>query len=150
MDIVYRTFSVSQHSTDIIDIALVRNEPSFSIFNMNPSKLYSIIMIDPDAPTGFDGNKNGNKNKNKTFLHWWIANIKGNTQKILNYDTFMPYSPPSPSQGKHRYFFKLFSQPSNISNPQIMDRTPYNIDKWISTYHLEPIGELVYIVDSLK
>jgi phosphatidylethanolamine-binding protein (PEBP) family uncharacterized protein len=141
MNIQYPKFNVSQDSTDMIDINLVKTEPSFSLKVKDPSALYTLIMMDPDAPTGFDGDKN----KNRTFLHWWLANI--NTNGKIKYDIFMPYTSPAPPQGKHRYYFKLFKQPAIVSKPMTnIPRIPYDINKWISTYRLQPVAELDYIV----
>jgi len=70
---------------------------------LDDNKLHSLIMYDPDAPSG-------------TVVHWFITNIKGND--INNGTIMLPYKGPAPppKTGKHRYIFELHEQNENIDN----------------------------------
>jgi phosphatidylethanolamine-binding protein (PEBP) family uncharacterized protein len=74
--------------------------------------LYTIIVYDPDAPTG-------------NHIHWLIVNIKNN--KINNYsDILLEYKGPVPPKGSgiHRYIFLLFEQDNiiNVNNIKKINR----------------------------
>ena len=78
-----------------------QKEPSV-IFNADKESLYTLIMHDPDAPSG-------------NHLHWIVVNIPGN--KIKNGNILVEYKGPSPPEIPdiiHRYFFILFKQDSTI------------------------------------
>ena len=73
--------------------------PHVIINNLDPKKIYMVTMIDIDAP---DGNDEKYKNTNKVFVHW--VYIQTPDKKII----FIPYSPPAPPKGTHRYQFHLY------------------------------------------
>ncbi|MCW4025673.1 MAG: YbhB/YbcL family Raf kinase inhibitor-like protein [Candidatus Bathyarchaeota archaeon] len=70
------------------------------------SKSLTLIMDDPDAPSG-------------TFVHWIIWNIPPQTSEInedtapgvegLNSGGEIGYTPPCPPYGTHRYVFKIYA-----------------------------------------
>jgi phosphatidylethanolamine-binding protein (PEBP) family uncharacterized protein len=71
-------------------------EPEIKI-NVDPSKLYTLILYDPDAVGG-------------TYIHWTKTNITNNDIKTGN--IIIPYKGPAPppKSGKHRYIFNLYQQ----------------------------------------
>jgi len=74
-----------------------KTEPSITINNANLNKLYMVTMTDPDAPNG-----KYNTTNNFTFTHW--VYIQQNKKTLV----YVPYSPPSPPSGIHRYQFNLY------------------------------------------
>jgi phosphatidylethanolamine-binding protein (PEBP) family uncharacterized protein len=98
------------------------NIPSILIINANPNKLYMVTMIDPDAPYG--ENAENAKNKNNGYIH--LVYIQTNKSKII----YVPYAPPSPPMGIHRYQFNLY----DITNKSI-----YNVQKHIASTDLQII-----------
>ena len=73
--------------------------PNVIINNSDPNKIYMLTMTDPDAP---DGNEEKYKNTNKVFVHWVYIQTSDNKQ------IYIPYYPPSPPKGIHRYQFHLY------------------------------------------
>lgn len=84
-----------------------------------PQQLYTLAMIDPDAPSrrwSFLGE----------VLHWLVTNVPGD--RVDDGDTLFAYIPsgPPPLSGLHRYVFLVFAQPNgriecadeNPSNPK--------------------------------
>jgi phosphatidylethanolamine-binding protein (PEBP) family uncharacterized protein len=71
-------------------------EPEIKI-NVDPSKLYTLVVYDPDAING-------------TYIHWTKTNITNNDIKTGN--TIIPYKGPAPppKTGKHHYIFNLYQQ----------------------------------------
>lgn len=74
------------------------NPPVVS-FSGEDMKLYTLVMSDPDAAA-------------KSWLHWLITNIPGETNDIMEGQTVVPYAGPSPPSGTHRYIFTLYQQPA--------------------------------------
>lgn len=76
--------------------------------NVNANSRYLITMVDPDAPNG----KN-NTSKNHNYVHWIYlqeGNSNGNGNENINSNKYdiLPYSPPSPPSGIHRYKFNIY------------------------------------------
>lgn len=86
-------------------------EPTVIITNANPNKLYMVTMTDPDAPNG-EGNQD-----NFIFTH--LVYIKSDKAKII----YVPYSPPTPPKGIHRYQFNLY----DITNKSFDSSSPVKL-----------------------
>uniref|UniRef100_A0A7S2XZZ8 Phosphatidylethanolamine-binding protein n=1 Tax=Fibrocapsa japonica TaxID=94617 RepID=A0A7S2XZZ8_9STRA len=76
-------------------------EPFLS-FPGEAGELYTIIMVDPDAPSP-ENPRYGE------WLHWIVSNVPGGKNSAAG-DTVMEYMGPSPPYGKHRYEFFVFKQ----------------------------------------
>ncbi len=80
---------------------------------------YALIVDDPDAPSG-------------TYVHWVLFNIPASTTKLAEhisplrtYSNGMVsghndrgqfgYTPPSPPNGTHRYYFKVYALDSTMN-----------------------------------
>jgi Raf kinase inhibitor-like YbhB/YbcL family protein len=76
------------------------------------TKSLSLIMNDPDAPSG-------------TFVHWIVWNIPPHGSKIgenmipgvegMNSAKRKGYASPCPPSGTHRYFFKVYALDTELS-----------------------------------
>ena len=62
----------------------------------NKPEINLVIMYDLDAPFGKNSTK---KNQNLKYIHYFMLN-----NKIL-----VPYAPPTPPEGEHRYIIKNFT-----------------------------------------
>jgi phosphatidylethanolamine-binding protein (PEBP) family uncharacterized protein len=83
------------------------SEPTV-LFTGDPDTLYTVLMTDPDAPV-------------KSWLHWLLVNIPGDSNDIFQGEAVMTYTGPSPPSGTHRYIFTLYKQPAG----SIMVTKPY-------------------------
>ncbi|XP_027927355.1 protein HEADING DATE 3A-like [Vigna unguiculata] len=80
----------------------VMNQPRVEIGGDDLRTLYTLVMVDPDAPSP------GNPNQ-REYLHWLVANIPGTTG--TNYgEEVVGYEGPRPVMGIHRIVFILFRQ----------------------------------------
>jgi len=79
---------------------IYNKKPTVVITNEDPNKIYMVTMTDPDAPNGME--EGIDKGKNLVFTHW--VYIQQNNTKT----EYVPYAPPSPPKGTHRYQFKLY------------------------------------------
>ena len=132
---------------------IYKNAPQITILNAK-SKLYLITMTDPDAPYGMSNNNTSNA-KNHTYTHWiYLQDMRKksntNTTTIL-----VPYAPPSPPYGIHRYQIKLYDM-SNVSlttldtiKKNINNTLDRNID-YINNKTLKSIRQVEYRVNSGK
>jgi len=106
-----------------------QNQPNITITNAKP-KLYLITMTDPDAPSGMKININQKKNnltKNHTYTHWvYLQDMRASssTNNKTNKTFLVPYSPPTPPVGIHRYQFRLYDI-TNVSQ-NILDTLKNN------------------------
>ena len=86
----------------------VKDQPEFK-FEAKPDKLYTLAMVDPDAPS----------RQEPTFreiLHCMIANIPGND--VAKGDVFAEYVGSGAPQGTgyHRYVFLLYEQKEKLKS----------------------------------
>lgn len=85
-------------------------------FKKENDKLYTIIMVDPDAPIA--------KENNAEYLHWLIVNI---SNKNDNGDVINKYIGPNPPKGTgtHHYYICVFVQNNIIKKLKKFDRTKF-------------------------
>lgn len=98
-------------------------EPNIQ-FNKEKGKLYTIITIDPDAPSP-------NNPEYKYFLHML---------KVNDSDTIMKWTGPNPPKksGTHRYYTCVFEQPNKIDvfNNKIDTRPNFNLNLFVKSNNL--------------
>ena len=95
----------------------VRHAPVVA-FKSVPNKLYTLLMIDPDAPSKAEP-------MYREFVHWVVVNIPG--CDITAGEVVAPYfgaAPPYKS-GPHRYFIFLYEQPTPLSPTEVSNLVDY-------------------------
>lgn len=105
---------------------------------------YTLLLVDPDAPDPKDPIY-------KEWIHWMIVNIPGN---MINLGQIvLPYQPPIPPRGTHRYVFYLYDQkgtelPPNLTYP----RQGFNRALFLWQYKLQmnPVAINYFRVKSLN
>ncbi|KAH7658142.1 Phosphatidylethanolamine-binding protein [Dioscorea alata] len=80
----------------------VVNQPRVEIGGTDLTTFYTLVMVDPDAPSPSDPNL-------REYLHWLVADIPGTTGTLFGQE-IVCYESPRPSLGIHRYAFILFQQ----------------------------------------
>lgn len=80
----------------------VQEQPSVAI---PETGFYTLVMVDPDAP-------DPDAPVDKFFLHWLVINLQSSAP--LSNSTLLPYMPPAPPKGRHRYVFKLYEQSEEL------------------------------------
>lgn len=105
-------------------------------FTKESNKFYTIIMIDPDAPS-----------RKKPIYKYWLHYLVVNNHKMIV--DYYPPSPPSKS-GEHRYYILVFEQ-QNIINDKlnIIDRKNFNCKQFVSKYGLKLVHKMKFITENL-
>ncbi|XP_027353486.1 protein FLOWERING LOCUS T-like [Abrus precatorius] len=78
------------------------NQPRVEVGGNDLRNLYTLVMVDPDAPSP------GNPNE-REYLHWLVTNIPATTGATFG-EEIVPYENPRPRAGIHRIVFVLFRQ----------------------------------------
>lgn len=112
-------------------------------FTKNNNEKYTIIMVDPDAPS----------RKNpiyKYFLHWLVIN---------NNEIIMDFTPPAPpkNSGPHRYFIFILKQDKLLNQTNIkinktngkIKREKFNFAEFIADNNLEIIESVYFITENI-
>jgi phosphatidylethanolamine-binding protein (PEBP) family uncharacterized protein len=115
---------------------LTQSEPTIKFPNTNTTKLYTLIMWDPDVPPQIQPG----------FAHWIAINLKSPNDILDN--QLLDYKGPSPPSGTHRYFFGLFEQINRIS-PHQPERTQFNIEEFIQQNNLKKVAEVFMKVSAI-
>lgn len=106
-------------------------------FQKNSNKLYTVIMVDPDAPSP--------KNPiNRYFLHWLVVNISSNFEG----ETINEYTAPNPPEGKHRYYTCILEQENEITRMKEFERVKFDISKFVSNNNLQLIACTKFVVNA--
>lgn len=119
-----------------------QKQPTFYI-NGHPDKLYTLVMLDHDAPS-----------PNSPWLHMLYINIPGSAHTTSpNPNQITSYSAPSPppKTGRHHYISTLYEQPFPIQGQNTIGdwaRPHFDIKSFIAKYGLKPIAETSFFVDS--
>ncbi|KAK6766887.1 hypothetical protein RB195_026261 [Necator americanus] len=92
-------------------------------WNSSPNELYTVIMMDPDAPSRKDPFL-------RDYLHWLVVNIPGS--HVRNGNELMPFMRPRPPSGAgfHRYHVLLYKQPGKISAKEVEARAHFDTLKF--------------------
>lgn len=114
---------------DVIPLEKVQTKPDLS-FQTVDHDLYTILMVDPDAPNGY-------------WLHW---------MKINSAEEVKDFQPSNPLKGSgpHRYYFKIYKQ-SYLIDSNIMpkyERAGFDPSAFISKYKLELVACIHYVSES--
>ncbi|KAK9735841.1 hypothetical protein RND81_04G232100 [Saponaria officinalis] len=80
----------------------VVNQPKVDVGGGDLRTFYTLVMVDPDAPSPSDPNL-------REYLHWLVTDIPGTTNATFGKEEF-GYESPQPSSGIHRFIFVLFRQ----------------------------------------
>ncbi|KAL5122787.1 Protein HEADING DATE 3A [Glycine soja] len=80
----------------------VVNQPRINIGGDDLRNFYTLIAVDPDAPSPSDPNL-------REYLHWLVTDIPATTGPSFGHEV-VTYESPRPMMGIHRLVFVLFRQ----------------------------------------
>ncbi|VFQ92676.1 unnamed protein product [Cuscuta campestris] len=82
--------------------SLVLHPPRVDIGGHDLRTFYTLVMVDPDAPSPSDPNL-------REYLHWLVSDIPASTGVNFGHE-IVCYESPQPIVGIHRFVFVLFQQ----------------------------------------
>ncbi|KAJ4846092.1 hypothetical protein Tsubulata_016730 [Turnera subulata] len=80
----------------------VRNQPRIEVGGDDLRTFYTLVMVDPDAPSPSDPNL-------REYLHWLVTDIPATTGASYGQE-IVCYESPTPRMGIHRFILILFRQ----------------------------------------
>ncbi|CAG0892725.1 unnamed protein product [Cyprideis torosa] len=109
----------------------------FDLQGARESSFYTILMVDPDAPSRDDP-------RFRSWLHLMIVNVPAvrGTLKHLDGDTIVPYNGPTPPKGIHRYVFLVYDQKGQQKSPTAPgSRGGFNVERFAQNQKLgDPVA----------
>ncbi|MQL75627.1 hypothetical protein Taro_007992 [Colocasia esculenta] len=80
----------------------VANRPRVEVGGCDLRTFYTLVMVDPDAPSPSHPNL-------REYLHWLVTDIPATTDATFGQE-LVCYESPRPATGIHRFVFVLFQQ----------------------------------------
>ncbi|KAK1402882.1 Phosphatidylethanolamine-binding protein PEBP [Heracleum sosnowskyi] len=113
------------------------HQPRVDIGGEDLRTFYTLLMVDPDAPSPSDPNL-------REYLHWLVTDIPATTGTHFGQET-MCYESPRPSSGIHRFVFVLFRQLGRQTVYAPCWRQNFNTREFAETYNLgSPVAALYF------
>ncbi|KAG4923002.1 hypothetical protein JHK86_051815 [Glycine max] len=106
----------------------ILNRPRIEIGGDDLRTFYTLVMVDPDAPSP------GNPTQ-REYLHWLITNIPATTGANFG-EEIVSYESPRPIVGIHRIVFVLFRQLRRLTLQPPAWRQNFNTRDFAEIYNL--------------
>ncbi|KAL4874582.1 phosphatidylethanolamine-binding protein [Aspergillus karnatakaensis] len=109
--------------------------------NASGSQTYTLLLIDPDAPTPDDP-------KFAYWRHWVVSGLKAG-EKVENVTALTEYLGPGPKDDSrpHRYLLLLFREPEGLSltkedvgGEEFVQRRSFKAAEWVQAHGLELVA----------
>ncbi|XP_017217625.2 protein VERNALIZATION 3-like [Daucus carota subsp. sativus] len=113
------------------------NHPRVNIGGDDLRTFYTLVMVDPDAPSPSDPSL-------REYLHWLVTDIPATTGAHFGHQ-MMFYESPRPSSGIHRFVFVLFKQLGRQTVYAPPWRQNFNTRDFAEQYNLgSPVAALYF------
>ncbi|WOK93105.1 protein HEADING DATE 3A isoform X2 [Canna indica] len=115
----------------------VVNQPRVEIGGKDLRTFYTLVMVDPDAPSPSDPNL-------REYLHWLVTDIPGTTGASFGRE-LLCYECPRPTMGIHRMVLVLFQQLGRETVYPPGWRQNFNTRDFAEIYNLgSPVAAVYY------
>ena len=110
---------------DLTTKSVTNLEPLIS-FERLPNKLYTTIIVDPDAPSSTN-----------PIFKYYLHYLKINNNQVIN-----QYTGPNPpiGSGPHRYYTCVFEQDNPLDKINEFPSHSFNLNKFVSDNNLKLLG----------
>ncbi|KAF9160838.1 Phosphatidylethanolamine-binding protein 4 [Actinomortierella ambigua] len=133
-------------------VADTQREPNVSFLPDNPADKYTLMLVDPDAPSRRDP-------KFRQWRHWVKTNISMDSStgltSVRNGQTLTSYNGPSPpaGSGPHRYVFLLYKQSPNsdagmLSTNMSENRSMFKAAQFADQARLQLVGANYFFAEN--
>ncbi|KAJ4781020.1 PEBP (phosphatidylethanolamine-binding protein) family protein [Rhynchospora pubera] len=114
----------------------VVKQPRVEIGGNDLRTFYTLVMVDPDAPSPSNPNL-------REYLHWLVTDIPGSTGASFGQELHC-YESPRPNMGIHRFVFLLFRQLGRQTVYKPEWRQNFNSREFAELYNLGSPVAAVY------
>ncbi|CAJ2637415.1 flowering locus T-like protein [Trifolium pratense] len=114
----------------------VVNQPRIIVGGNDLRNFYTLVMVDPDAPSPSNPNF-------REYLHWLVTDIPASTGPTFGHEV-VPYESPRPSMGIHRIVFAIFRQLGRETVYAPGWRQNFNTKEFAELYNLGLPAAAVY------
>ncbi|XP_010912811.1 protein VERNALIZATION 3-like [Elaeis guineensis] len=114
----------------------VVHQPRVEIPGRDMRTLYTLVMVDPDAPSPSNPTK-------REHLHWLVTDIPETTNSGFG-NEIVGYESPRPTAGIHRFVFVLFRQEVRQTIDKPGWRQNFNTRDFAALYNLGPPVAAMY------
>ncbi|GMI94180.1 FLOWERING LOCUS T, REDUCED STEM BRANCHING 8 [Hibiscus trionum] len=115
----------------------VVNHPRVDIGGDDLRTFYTLVMVDPDAPSPSNPNL-------REYLHWLVTDIPATTSASFGQEV-MCYESPRPTAGIHRFVFVLFRQLGRQTVYAPGWRQNFNTREFAELYNLgQPVAAVYF------
>ncbi|XP_016504030.1 protein FLOWERING LOCUS T [Nicotiana tabacum] len=115
----------------------VNNQPRVEVGGDDLRTFYTLVMVDPDAPTPSNPHQ-------KEYLHWLVTDIPATTGVSFGNEV-VSYECPRPTMGIHRLVLVLFRQSRRESVYAPESRENFNTRDFAKHYNLGlPVAALYF------
>ncbi|XP_058727403.1 protein HEADING DATE 3A-like [Vicia villosa] len=114
----------------------VITQPRVSVGGDDLRNFYTLIMVDPDAPSPSNPNL-------REYLHWLVTDIPATTGPTFGHEV-VPYESPRPLMGIHRIIFAIFRQLGRETVYAPGWRQNFNTKEFAELYNLGLPAAAVY------
>ncbi|XP_050910997.1 protein FLOWERING LOCUS T isoform X2 [Lathyrus oleraceus] len=114
----------------------VINQPRVIVGGDDLRNFYTLIMVDPDAPSPSNPNL-------REYLHWLVTDIPATTGPTFGHEV-VPYESPRPLMGIHRIVFAVFRQLGRETVYAPGWRQNFNTKEFAELYNLGLPAAAVY------
>merc|ERR1712200_210415 len=130
-----------------LQVSKTSSQPTVSYSDAESSQLYTVAMVDPDAPSR-------NNPRAAQWIHWIVINVDGKTLlsgEDLRGDEVTEYAGPSPPRGSgpHRYVLLVWEQHHSVSMDSPRSRARGDISKIVKSLDLkEPVAGNFFLTEN--
>ncbi|XP_058737683.1 protein HEADING DATE 3A-like [Vicia villosa] len=115
----------------------VANQPQVNIGGNDPMIYYTLVLVDPDAPSP-------SYPSFREYLHWMVTDIPASTGASFGNEV-VSYEKPRPNLGIHRYVFVLLRQRCRQIVYAPGWRQNFNTREFVELYNLEfPVAAVFF------
>ncbi|KAH8707551.1 phosphatidylethanolamine-binding protein [Phaeosphaeriaceae sp. PMI808] len=139
--------TISPSNGSLVRVTQVKDVPTISISPQTSPYSFTLMLIDPDAPTPDDP-------KFAYWRHWVVSNISpanlaSGADVVSSGKTVTTYLAPGPKDesGPHRYLFLLFKEPEgtvfareDVGGEEFVDRRSFGAVRFVEKWGLELVG----------
>jgi hypothetical protein len=129
------------HFGEVFPVTTAATKPHIE-YNGDPNSLYTIMMVDPDAPSRTNPIK-------RAWLHWMVTDIPG--PYIDEGREVASYAGPTPPKGSgpHRYVIIVAEQRTPFGGTlHINGRASFQTMSFINSHQLQPVAMTMFLSET--